>query len=87
MAMRGTVLVVASPMTISFTVVYEDGGDGWVTARILEKPAAISQGRSREEARENVRDALRELLLYEAASAETELGALDRESLQLSIAP
>lgn len=85
--MRGTVHGVTSPITISFTVAYEDVGDGWVTARILEKPAAISQGRSREEARENVRDALRELLLYEAASADAGAGATDREPLQLSIAP
>ncbi len=74
-------------MTISFTVAYEDAGGGWITARVLEKPAAISQGRSREEARENVRDALRELLLYEAAAADADSGALDREPLQLSIAP
>jgi predicted RNase H-like HicB family nuclease len=78
---------VANPLTISFTVVYEDMGDGWVTARILEKPGAISQGRSRYEARDNVRDALRELLLFEAASTDSEAGLLDREPLQLSIAP
>ena len=32
-------------------------------ARILEVPAAMSQGRTREEARGNVLDALRELVL------------------------
>ncbi len=31
--------------------------------RIREVPAAVSQGRTREEARENVLDALRELVL------------------------
>ena len=79
--------MVADQLTISFTVAYEDAGDGWVTARILEKPGAISQGRSREEARDNVRDALHELFLYEAASANPAGCDLDQEPLELSIAP
>jgi predicted RNase H-like HicB family nuclease len=78
---------VADELTISFTVAYEESGDGWVTARILEKPGVISQGRSRGEARENVRDALHELLLYEAASAKTSGPTSDQETLELSIAP
>jgi predicted RNase H-like HicB family nuclease len=44
------------------TVIYSEGHDGWVIARIREFPAAMSQGRTREEARENVLDALRELV-------------------------
>ena len=47
------------------TIVYEDGGDGdgWVTVSLLELPGAISQGATIAEARENVLDAARELLL------------------------
>jgi len=44
------------------TITYEDGESGFVVARILEIPAAMSQGRTREEARDNVLDALRELI-------------------------
>ncbi|MEX2448472.1 MAG: hypothetical protein WD404_06990 [Solirubrobacterales bacterium] len=36
--------------------------EGWIVARILEVPGAVSQGRTREEARENVLDALRTVL-------------------------
>lgn len=35
---------------------------GWIVARVLEVPGALSQGRTREEARENVLDALRTVL-------------------------
>jgi len=36
--------------------------DGWIVARVPEAPGALSQGRTREEARENVLDALRTVL-------------------------
>ncbi len=49
--------------SLQLTVTYEDGEDGFVIARIREVPAAMSQGRTREEARINVLDALRELVL------------------------
>jgi predicted RNase H-like HicB family nuclease len=48
---------------LQLTVLYEDDGEGWIVARIKEIPAAMSQGRTREEARDNVIDALRELIL------------------------
>jgi hypothetical protein len=40
----------------------EPDEDGWIVARIIEVPSAMSQGRTREEARENVIDALRLML-------------------------
>jgi hypothetical protein len=43
------------------TILYEEAEDGWIAARIEEVPGAISQGRSREEARANVIQALRDL--------------------------
>jgi hypothetical protein len=43
------------------TILYEAAGDGWVTARIEEEPAAISQGRNEREAYENVLDALHDV--------------------------
>jgi predicted RNase H-like HicB family nuclease len=44
------------------TIVYEQGEEGWVVASIPEVPGAHSQGRTREEARANVIDALRGIL-------------------------
>ncbi len=43
----------------------EPDKDGWIVARALEVPGALSQGRTREEARENVLDALRVVLSCE----------------------
>jgi predicted RNase H-like HicB family nuclease len=42
----------AGPLRL--TIHYEDAGDGWTLATVPEVPGVISQGRSREEARENV---------------------------------
>lgn len=41
-----------------YTAVLTTGEDGWVCAQIAEVPEAISQGRSTEEALENVTEAL-----------------------------
>jgi predicted RNase H-like HicB family nuclease len=49
--------------SVDFTIAFENPDeDGWIVARVLEVPGAISQGRTREEARENVVDALRTVL-------------------------
>jgi predicted RNase H-like HicB family nuclease len=49
--------------SVDFTIAFEEPDeDGWIVARVLEVPGAISQGRTREEARENVVDALRTVL-------------------------
>lgn len=46
-------------LTIAFD---EPDEEGWIVARVLEVPGAMSQGRTRDEARENVIDALRVVL-------------------------
>jgi predicted RNase H-like HicB family nuclease len=46
-------------MTISYD---EPDDDGWIVARVVEVPGAMSQGRTRDEARANVIDALRLML-------------------------
>ena len=74
--------------SLRLTVIYEQGDDGWVLARIREVPAAISQGRTREEARENVIDALRELALSyleEGQAAPLPAGATS-EALDVTVA-
>jgi len=72
--------------SLRLTIEYEPGDDGWVIASIPEVPGAHSQGRTREEARTNVIEALRgilELRFGEHARAEP---APDSESLELVIA-
>jgi predicted RNase H-like HicB family nuclease len=57
---RYCVLVASS---IDFTIAFDEPDeDGWIVARVLEASGALSQGRTREEARENVLDALRTVL-------------------------
>jgi len=49
--------------SVDFTISFDSpDADGWIVARVLEVPGAISQGRTREEARENVLDALQTVL-------------------------
>lgn len=48
---------------LRLTIAYEEPDEeGWIVARVVEVPGALSQGRTREEARENVIDALRLML-------------------------
>lgn len=42
----------------TYTAVLTPGENGWITAQIVEVPEALSQGRSVEEARANVTEAL-----------------------------
>ena len=61
-------------MTISFE---EPDEDGWIVARVVEVPGAVSQGRTREEARENVIDALRLMLSPDDGDTSDESVALE----------
>ena len=48
---------------LALTISYDEPDEeGWIVARVMEVPGALSQGRTREEARENVIDALRLML-------------------------
>ena len=69
--------------SLDLTIVYEDGEDGWIVASIPEIKGVHSQGRTREEARANVIDALRLRLSPESAGADD---AREREQLHLTIA-
>jgi predicted RNase H-like HicB family nuclease len=51
------------PEELRLTITYEPADEGGFVARIREVPGAISEGETKEEARENVLDALRELAL------------------------
>jgi predicted RNase H-like HicB family nuclease len=48
---------------IEITIAYEPVENGWIQARIVELPAVITAGKTREEAKALVLDALREYLL------------------------
>lgn len=59
---------------LRLTIAYEEPDeDGWIVARVVEVPGALSQGRTREEARDNVVDALRLML-----SADDDASVADR---------
>jgi predicted RNase H-like HicB family nuclease len=68
---------------LDLTIVYEPGEDGWVVASIPEVAGVFSQGRSREEARTNVIDALRLMLSPEPSETDDRR---EREALHLTIA-
>lgn len=48
---------------IKLTAVFEPDEDGWIQARILEIPGVVTCGKTIEEARFMLRDALKEVLL------------------------
>ena len=70
---------------LRLTIVYEDGEDGWVIASVPEVPGAHSQGRTREEARASVINALRGILELRFGSHPDPSGP-DVELLELIIA-
>lgn len=67
------------------TIVYEEGDDGWIVASVPEVPGAHSQGRTREEARENVIDALRGILELRFGEHPDVTASTDSEPLELLI--
>jgi predicted RNase H-like HicB family nuclease len=66
--------------TLHLRIRYEEGEEGWIVASIPQVPGALSQGRTRKEARANVLDALRLMLSPEPG----EQG--ESESLELTLA-
>jgi predicted RNase H-like HicB family nuclease len=70
-----------------FTIIYEAAPEGGYAAYVAEVPGAISQGETKEEAREMVLEALHELLAYrreEALSAKA--SGAEVETVRLSAA-
>ena len=45
-------------MGLHYGVVLEDGQDGWIVARVPSLPGVVTQGRTREDALANAREAI-----------------------------
>jgi predicted RNase H-like HicB family nuclease len=71
--------------SLQFTIVFEDGEAGWIVASIPEVPGAHSQGRTRDEARANVIDALRGILELRFGGAPELTEGADSEPLKVVI--
>ncbi len=71
------------PEQLDLTIVYESGEDGWILASIPEVAGVFSQGRTRDEARANVIDALRLMLSPAPGDIDDQR---EREALHLTIA-
>jgi predicted RNase H-like HicB family nuclease len=72
--------------SVDFTIAFDNPDEaGWIVARVLEVPGAVSQGRTREEARENALDALKTVLTPDEELA-GETAESDREHLRFTAA-
>ncbi|HYZ78607.1 MAG TPA: type II toxin-antitoxin system HicB family antitoxin [Gaiellaceae bacterium] len=70
---------------LTLTITYDEPDEeGWIVARVVEVPGALSQGRSREEARENVIDALRLMLSPDDGDPAVAAGRSEQLDLTLS---
>jgi predicted RNase H-like HicB family nuclease len=69
---------------LELTIVYEPSSEGWILASIPRIAGVFSQGRTRQEARANVIDALALMLSPEPGETGD---APSRERLRLTIAP
>lgn len=74
--------IVCDVQALDLTILYEDGEDGWIVSSVPAVPGVLSQGRTREEARENVLDALALMLSPEPVEAGDER---ERELLHLTV--
>ena len=70
--------------SLKLTIVFETDGD-WIVASVPEVPGAHSQGRTREEARANVIDALRGILELRFGEHALTEPVEDAESLELEL--
>ncbi len=70
----------------SYTAVYEQDGDWWI-GYVEELPGANTQGRTLEEARENLREAIELVLQANRELAERELAGKQvvREPIRVSL--
>ena len=83
--MRVYTFAVAVNEKLQMTIAYEEPDEeGWIVARVVEVPGALSQGRTRDEARENVIDALRLMLAPDGEDADVAAGRTEQLDFTLS---
>ena len=71
---------------LRMTIAYDEPDEaGWIVAHIVEVPGAMSQGRTRNEARANVIDALRLMLIPDDDDASVAGGRSEQLDLTLSL--
>lgn len=56
--------------TVTYTATFSPGEDGWICAQIVELPEAISQGKTLEEAKATVAEALEAAIAWRLAEGE-----------------
>jgi predicted RNase H-like HicB family nuclease len=71
---------------LTLTIVFEQGESGWIIASIPEVPGVHSQGLTRDEARDNVIDALHAILELRFGQHALPEPASDSEPLELHFA-
>ena len=72
----------------TFTVTLKKNAEtGWITARCLELPGAISQGRTRKLALRNVREAIKAVLETRAKVLKKESGKVDIVEIKVPETP
>jgi predicted RNase H-like HicB family nuclease len=71
-------------MESTLTIIFEQGEDGWWVAEIPEIPGAFSQGATKQEARENVLDAMRELMEFRRREAIDSADQANIETISLA---
>ncbi|MEO7454458.1 MAG: type II toxin-antitoxin system HicB family antitoxin [Fimbriimonadales bacterium] len=71
-------------MESRLTIIFEKGENGWWIAEIPEIPGAFSQGATKEEARANVLDAMRELMEFRRQEAVDNVDQANVETIQLA---
>jgi predicted RNase H-like HicB family nuclease len=73
------------PESLQLTIAYDEPDeDGWIVVRVLQVPGVLSQGRTREEARANVIDALRLMLAPDDDQRNSIAGSSEPLDLQLA---
>jgi predicted RNase H-like HicB family nuclease len=71
---------------LTLTIVYERDPDSeWITVSVPEVPGVLSQGKSREEAREMILDALAGMLELYASERAPSSEVIARESLRIAV--
>jgi predicted RNase H-like HicB family nuclease len=68
---------------LHLTILYEEGDDGWIFASVPEVPGVLSQGKTKDEAREMALDALAGMLELRAAEHRPQGKSVGSESLSI----